>query len=78
VFGSTLYSASGLRGLKEQKKHFKQFIQDLHIGIGEEVRERMIHGTKHEIDAIATIVAKCLPVYFPNKVFVEEGCYVIP
>jgi hypothetical protein len=31
-----------------------------------------------EIDAIATIVAKVLPVYFPNKVFVEEGCYVIP
>jgi myosin-crossreactive antigen len=55
-----------------------QFIQDLHIDIAEEVRERMIHGTKHEIDAIATIVAKVLPVYFPNKVFVEEGCYVIP
>ena len=31
VFGSTLYSASGLRGIKEQKKHYKQFIQDPHI-----------------------------------------------
>ena len=78
VFGSTLYSAIGLRGLKEQKNHNIQFIQDLHIDIAEEVRERMIHGTKHENDAIATIVAQVLPVYFPNKVFVEEGCYVIP
>jgi hypothetical protein len=78
VFGSTLYSAIGLRGLIEQKNHDIQFIQDLHIDIAEEVRERMIHGTKHDIDAIATIVAKVLPVYFPNKVFVEEGCYVIP
>jgi hypothetical protein len=78
VFGSTLYSAIGLRGLIEQKNHNIQVIQDLHIDIAEEVRERMIHGTKHDIDAIATIVAKVLPVYFPNKVFVEEGCYVIP
>jgi hypothetical protein len=76
VFGSTLYSAIGLRGLIEQKNNNIQFIQDLHIDIAEEVRERMIHGTKHDIDAIATIVAKVLPVYFPNKVFVEEGCYV--
>jgi hypothetical protein len=65
------------RGLKEHKNHNIQFIQDLHIDIAEEVRERMIHGTKHEIDAIATIVAKVLPVYFPNTVFVEEGCYVL-
>jgi hypothetical protein len=39
------------------------------------LEQRMEHGVKNEINAVATIVAKVLPVFFPELVFYEEGCY---
>ena len=38
----------------------------------------MQYGSEQEINAIATLVAKVLPVYFPDMCFCEEGCYVLP
>lgn len=34
----------------------------------------MEYGTKHEIDAIATMVGRVMPALFPNIEYFEEGC----
>lgn len=78
VTGSTLHSAIGLRGLKEKQNHFTKFIENVDSPISEEIQTRLSHGTKHEHDAIATLVGRFLPAYYPNAIFVEEGCYVLP
>lgn len=37
----------------------------------------MQHGTDSEIHAIATLVGKVLPFYFPTLKYVEEGAHEI-
>ena len=37
----------------------------------------MEFGTKNEINAIATLACKILPVYFHDLNYVEEGCYLL-
>jgi hypothetical protein len=32
---------------------------------------------KHEIDALATLIRRFLPAFYPDAVFIEEGCYII-
>lgn len=78
VTGSTLHSAIGLRGLKEKQNHFTKFIENVDSPISEEIQTRLSHGTKHENDAVATLVGRFLPAFYPNAIFVEEGCYVLP
>jgi hypothetical protein len=78
VTGSTLHSAIGLRGLKEKQNHFVKFIEGIDFPIPSEVQARLSHGTKHECDAIATLIGRFLPSYYPKAIFVEEGCYVLP
>ena len=37
--------------------------------------DAMLHGSNHEIAAVATLVGKIIPIYYPNLMYVEEGCY---
>jgi hypothetical protein len=78
VTGSTLHSAIGLRGLKEQKNHFEKFIEGQEMSVTAESECRMQHGLKHDIDALATLIGRFLPAFYPDAVFIEEGCYIIP
>lgn len=78
ITGSTLHSGIGLRGLKELQKHFGYFMEGKEKEpFSEDVQKRMDHGTIHEKDAIATLVGKILPSFFPSCVYVEEGCYTV-
>ena len=43
-----------------------------------ETLKRMQYGSEQEINAVAMLVAKVLPVYFPHTSFYEEDCYVLP
>ena len=36
----------------------------------------MDHGVKNEINCVATLVLKVLPVYLPELLFKEEGCNI--
>ena len=29
-------------------------------------------------NAVATLVGRFMPIYFPNAYFIEEGCYILP
>ena len=67
VTGNTLFDAAGFGGLSNLRSLFHH----VHIGKSmptpsEEVQKAMDHGSKNEINAIATICTKVLPVYFPQ------------
>ena len=38
----------------------------------------MVNGTKQEINALATLVGKVMPVYYPYLSYREDGCTVLP
>ena len=78
VTGSTLNNAIGLGTLKAQQEHFDSVVyNNPKPAPSESTKECMEHGTVNEINAIATLVGKVLPVYWPNLQYVEEGCFQI-
>lgn len=77
VTGSSLHSAIGLRGLKDQKRHYEVFVNKNEQLFPQSVQDRLKHGTECEMYAVATLVGRFLPIYFPEYHFVEEGCYVL-
>ena len=75
VTGSTIYTALGLDGTQRMKEHFEHVI----CGIpkrtpSEEIKSAMEYGTANEANAIATIVGKVLPTFYPHLKYFEEGC----
>ena len=48
------------------------------MSVTPEVERRLQHGVKHEINAVATLIGRFLPVFYPDAIFIEEGCYIIP
>ena len=68
----------GLGSLKEQKEHFKRvFVNKTGKIFTDEVKQRLEHGKKHEIDAMASFVGKVMPVYLPNSNYKETGSCVV-
>ena len=47
ITGSTMFSALGMRTLKEQRKHFQQYVEKKDII--SEITPAMEHGTSHEV-----------------------------
>lgn len=76
VTGRTLNTAIGLGSLKKQLEHYDSIIFNKDIPEFTEVTmQRMEHGVTNEFNVVTTIVAKVLPVFSPELVFYEEGCY---
>jgi hypothetical protein len=77
VTGSTIHDAIGLRGLQQQKKHITKIsnTNDPEV-FPEDVLTRMEYGTINEGNALATLAAIVIPTFFPNCVYVEEGCFL--
>ena len=75
VTGSTLNASLGLDTLKSQQEHFDyvKFGKD-RPPPSAQVKEKMNYGTVNELHAVATLVAKVLPVLYPNMVYSEVGC----
>ena len=75
--GSTLHAALGLNSLKTQLQHFDYVVNGLEKpSVDNQAKQRMQYGTDHEIDAVATLVSKVLPIFCPDVTYVEEGCYI--
>lgn len=77
--GSSLHEGLGLESLKLQQRHFDKVVRKIETSeaISEDVAKRMEHGTMSEVHAIATLIAKILPFYYPDLTYVEEGAHVI-
>ena len=46
--------------------------------VSDALQELFDYGTTQEINAIATMLGKVIPVYYPNITYIEDGCKVIP
>ena len=77
VTGSTVSKAIGVDSLKEQKLFVDHHVVGPTPPPSEFVQTAMTYGTDNEINAVATLVGKVMPVLFPSLVFCEEGAYVI-
>jgi len=77
--GSTLFAGLGLDSLKNLQKHFEKVVRKKETQeiISDDTQRRMDHGTACEIHAIATLVSKFLPVYYPHTKYFEEGAFKI-
>lgn len=74
-----MYQAAGLDGLQNRLSLYDK----VHFSIkekspNEQVCKAMKHGSENEINAIATICTKVLPVYFPHLDYVEVGIFRFP
>ena len=79
VTGSTLHTALGFRGLKEQKAHFDvNVLGKASADVSEITQKYLDHGTRNEKHAVATLSGKFLPIFYPELNYVEEGCYLVP
>jgi hypothetical protein len=76
VTGSTLNAAVGLESLKKQLEHFDMVAYGKEKPeFSEAVKVRLQHGVDNEPKAVATLVSKVLPMFYPDLIFYEEGCY---
>ena len=78
VTGSSLYKALGFDTLKLQKQYFDKAYKGTPIPVSAELQEKFTYGSNTEIHAVATLVSKIMPAYFPHLIFREDGCVVLP
>ncbi len=76
--GSTMYKGLGFGGLSNLKDHIKVHVkQEQESTPTPEVQERLDHGTKNEINALATLAGMVIPHFFPALSILEEGCRIV-
>ncbi|CAG2250716.1 unnamed protein product [Mytilus edulis] len=77
VTGSTCNKALGLETLKKQQMHYKQVFNEEHVteSPSKELQMRFDYGTANEINCVATLTGKVLPVFYEQSSYFEEGCY---
>ena len=78
ITGSTIFQALGCATLKEQKSHYDKVYNGKVIQVSPELQALFDYGSSQEINALATLLGKILPVYFPRLIFREDGCCVVP
>ena len=77
VTGSTMHKALGLGTLKQQKEHVLKG-RGIQPVIGDQLQSHFDYGEAMEKHALGTLVGKIMPVHFPELIFVEDGCAIIP
>ena len=77
VTGSTSHRAVGLDWLKEQRLFFDETMSGEQSSKSDAQQVAMDYGSKNEINAIATLVSKVMPVLYPRLTLNEEGTYKI-
>jgi hypothetical protein len=78
ITGSTVFKGLGLGTLKQQQEHYDKVFKGKHPNVPPELQELFDYGTKQEINALATLLGKIIPVYYPTLKFQEDGCEVLP
>ena len=72
---SRLYNACGLAGMGKRKEQLNKSFKGVDIVFPDSVKPALEYGCANEINAVATVVGKVLPVYFPKLRWVEAGCF---
>ena len=74
VTGSTLNDATGLGTLRAQQAHHDKVFKGIVKPVTPELQGYFDHGVENEIHALATLVGKVIPVFYPNLKYHEDGC----
>lgn len=78
ITGSTFYNGLGFRTLKAQKEHYDRVRKNkAPQERSDEVKAAMKYGNDNEINALATLVGKIMPAFYPHLKFREDGCTVV-
>ena len=77
VTGSTLYKTLGCSTLKDQQQHFNKAFKGHSPEVSPELKAMFEYGTANEVNALATLLAKIIPVYYPGVKYREDGCIVM-
>ena len=78
VTGSTLFKALGCATLSDQKRHFEKVFEGKEETVSPELQAKFNYGTENEVNALATLLCKIMPVYYPSLTYQEDGCVVLP
>ena len=78
VTGSSWYDVIGLTNLKKQKQHYERVVHKKKEIVSNELQELYDYGSSNEINGIATLVGKVIPVFYPHLTYREDGCEVMP
>ncbi|CAC5383535.1 unnamed protein product [Mytilus coruscus] len=75
VTGSTCNKALGLETFKKQQIHYKRVLNEEHVteSPSKEEQMRFDNGTANEINCVATLTGKVLPVFYEQSSYFEEG-----
>ena len=75
VTGSTLNAALGLDTLQKQKQHLYIHVRGRKPPpVSDDLQKKFDHGTKNEVNAIATLISTVIPAYLPAcYAFYEVG-----
>lgn len=75
ITGSTAFKALGLDGLKKLREHFERVMCDVPEPEPSDIsKQNMLYGSLNEVNAVATVVGRILPVVSPELDLYEEGC----
>ena len=77
VTGSTLFSALGLKTLKQRKVRYDYVFSGIPKEFSHQSQEAMKHGTENKKNGVATLLTKILPALYPNHTYVEDGCEIM-
>ncbi|CAG2219838.1 unnamed protein product [Mytilus edulis] len=78
ITGSTIFRALGLDTLKEQQNHYDKVYKGVEKPISDNLSSLFEYGTAQEINALGSFVGKVMPVYFPDLIYKEDGCIILP
>jgi len=78
VTGSRMFEGIGLDTLKNQQRHINKLLHPNQPvdSVSPTAAANMAHGVESEINAVATLVGKVLPFYYPNCKYIEEGHWI--
>ena len=77
ITGSTIFRAIGMNTLKEQQEHYDKVFKGIEKPVSKALQSLFDYGSNNEIHALATLLGKILPVYYPHLTFIEDGCEIL-
>ncbi len=64
--------------LTAQQKHHDHVYKEKPLPLPpNDIAPMLKWGTENELNALATLVGKFMPVFYPNYIYREDGCCVI-
>lgn len=67
----TGFAALGLKTLNKQKQYYEKVFEGKDVPLSDEKRDLFEYRSKNEINKLATLVGKYLPVFLPHIIFLK-------